>query len=383
MRAGETRKLRADAAAVTDFLEKLDEAAAAAESSQDTVNVRENDRYRYRVDSLVVEFCDPAGTWTRYEVPSRNISRTGVCVVLGHFAYANTECRVHLVSLYGHSQPVRGKVVRCRYVPGSGRMHEVGIQFSTPIDVGLFYRGATYTRALVAAAESATQRAVERVLKAMQFDIVIAKTGMEAVELTSQQSFDMLLAELELPAMNGAEAVRELRNRGFSRPVVALTPGTEEEISQRCLEAGFTSWSARPYNRETLGAVVEALRAEPIVSAHLRDPKMATQIDSFVRDLPERAREMEVAIIEKDFESIGRTARMLKESGLAHGFEPISRHAEAVTKVCDEKAPPAAVRENLNALTRTMVAARPVSCLEWQKQPTRASKPAPEAKLGV
>ncbi len=71
-----------------------------------------------------------------YALIPRNISRTGMSLLHGKFVYDGTPCVVGLKTLDGRMVQVRGKVAWCRLI--TGRIHEIGIQFEEPIDLGDF-----------------------------------------------------------------------------------------------------------------------------------------------------------------------------------------------------------------------------------------------------
>lgn len=373
--SGEVRRIRADSATVQDYLEKLDEAASAAESNHELANARETARYRYRAESVVVEVADAGGAWVRYEALPRNISRGGVCLLLGQFVYPKTECRVHLVSLYNHVQAVKGKVVRCRYVPGSGRMHEIGIQFAAPVDVGLFHRGARHVRILIASPDASVRRNAERLLQSSGVDLVFAESGPAAVESASTQSIDVLLFDVETPDKDGSEAVRELRGRGFPGPIVAIIPADDEASRTKWIESGFWQCVAKSLERESLESVMDALHVEPTVSSKLREAKLVGTIDAFVRELPDRIQELETAFLDKDFAALARVAATLKPQAESLGFEAIAAAVGAIEQVCSQQPAPTALRTSLNELLRNLLAARPVSCLAPQPRPSKPAAP--------
>ena len=78
---------------------------------------------------------EPKGRRT-YALAPRNISCTGISMLHGKFVYGGTNCVVGLPSLDGQVVPTRGKVIWCRLI--TGRVHELGIRFDGPIDLGEF-----------------------------------------------------------------------------------------------------------------------------------------------------------------------------------------------------------------------------------------------------
>ena len=71
-----------------------------------------------------------------YALAPRNISRTGLSLLHGKFVYGGTNCVVGLPALDGQVIPARGRVIWCRLI--AGRVHELGIRFDEPVEVGEF-----------------------------------------------------------------------------------------------------------------------------------------------------------------------------------------------------------------------------------------------------
>jgi CheY-like chemotaxis protein len=72
------------------------------------------------------------------------------------------------------------------------------------------------------------------------------------VEKASAASFDFILMDIQMPNMNGYEAVRMLRKKGVKIPIVALTAHAMESDRQKSLEAGCDDHMSKPINRNKL-----------------------------------------------------------------------------------------------------------------------------------
>ncbi len=93
---------------------------------------------------------------------------------------------------------------------------------------------------------------ISRYLKMSGAEVEIADNGQKALELTKKNQYDLILMDIQMPVMDGFEAVHALRRQGFDRPIVALTAHALVEERQRCLESGFTEHLGKPIRRETL-----------------------------------------------------------------------------------------------------------------------------------
>ena len=94
------------------------------------------------------------------------------------------------------------------------------------------------------------QRADAKVLR--------ARNGKEAVDIISeyQGGIDLILMDLNMPVMDGYEAMRIIKSRHPSIPIIAQTAYTMNNDRHRCLEAGFNDYIAKPINRLALYRMV-------------------------------------------------------------------------------------------------------------------------------
>ena len=97
------------------------------------------------------------------------------------------------------------------------------------------------------------------VLQATGYSTLEATTGEEAIELSLSQSPALVLMDVQLPGIDGVEALERLRQneRTASIPVLALTAQAMSGDRERFLEAGFDGYLAKPVD---VGELIEAVR---------------------------------------------------------------------------------------------------------------------------
>ena len=88
------------------------------------------------------------------------------------------------------------------------------------------------------------------VLQAKGYEIVEATTGERAVELATEHGPALVLMDIQLPDIDGVEALGRLRadERTASIPVLALTAQAMEGDRERFLAAGFDGYVSKPVN---------------------------------------------------------------------------------------------------------------------------------------
>jgi CheY-like chemotaxis protein len=81
-----------------------------------------------------------------------------------------------------------------------------------------------------------------------------ASNGREGVQKALSESFDVILLDIQMPEMDGFQALQELRSHGYRRPIIALTAHAMKGDRERCLEAGFDDYLQKPIDRKALEA---------------------------------------------------------------------------------------------------------------------------------
>ena len=86
------------------------------------------------------------------------------------------------------------------------------------------------------------------VLEYAGYDVRVARTGEDGVTLAVKEPPDLVLMDLQLPGIDGMEALRQLRAspRTADIPVVAVTAQAMKQDRERALEAGFNGYVEKP-----------------------------------------------------------------------------------------------------------------------------------------
>ncbi len=96
-------------------------------------------------------------------------------------------------------------------------------------------------------------------LKQAGYDVLEAADGVEALQKMEDRRIDMILADLNMPKMNGIELIREVRMNSRFRflPIVMLTTESQAAKKQEGKAAGATGWIVKPFRPEQLIGVVK------------------------------------------------------------------------------------------------------------------------------
>jgi len=119
-------------------------------------------------------------------------------------------------------------------------------------------------RVLVVEDNEKNMKLFRDVLQATGFTVLEAATGEDALELAREHHPALVLMDVQLPGIDGAETLARLRDdeRTATIPVLALTAQAMRGDRERFLESGFDGYLAKPVDiRELVAAVREAVQA--------------------------------------------------------------------------------------------------------------------------
>ena len=110
------------------------------------------------------------------------------------------------------------------------------------------------TRVLLAEDEPINQEVACTLLEEAGMRVDLANDGEMAVEMATQQSYDLILLDMQMPRMNGCEAAMAIRQlAGYqTTPILAMTANAFEDDRQRCLNAGMDEHLSKPVDPDHL-----------------------------------------------------------------------------------------------------------------------------------
>ena len=107
------------------------------------------------------------------------------------------------------------------------------------------------------------QHLVKSILEKEGHKVTIVGNGVEAVAEFNEHPFDLIIMDVQMPKMNGFEAVSVIRDKeqqtGQRTPIIAATAHAMEKDKQRCLEAGMNAYIAKPINSKKLLELIDTM----------------------------------------------------------------------------------------------------------------------------
>lgn len=154
---------------------------------------------------------------------------------------------------------------------GNGPGRVVGASADAPSAESAPQPQVTARSVLVVEDNEVNLKVLEHMLRDLGHQVHVARDGREALDQVEKaqsagrSAFDLVLMDCLMPVLDGYEAVAEMRRRWQNLPpIVALTANALSYDRQKCLDAGFSDYVAKPVRKKDIALLVERYdRAEP------------------------------------------------------------------------------------------------------------------------
>jgi CheY-like chemotaxis protein len=122
---------------------------------------------------------------------------------------------------------------------------------------------------LVAEDNDVNREILTAMLRGMGCKVIVAKDGVQAVEVSRTESYDLILMDVQMPEMDGIDACRAIRAREVNqkmvrKPIIALTANALTDDRENCLAAGMDDYMTKPFMRAQLLALIQRWRLSAI-----------------------------------------------------------------------------------------------------------------------
>ena len=109
---------------------------------------------------------------------------------------------------------------------------------------------------LVAEDNPINQAVAKSLLEMMGITVVLANNGQEAIDKALAATFDLILMDLHMPEVNGAEAAKMLRELNVTTPIIAFTAAVISDEINNALKSGMDGYLTKPVNKSALNTVL-------------------------------------------------------------------------------------------------------------------------------
>ncbi len=115
--------------------------------------------------------------------------------------------------------------------------------------------------------------------------VTVSENGAEALKAVENETYDVILMDVQMPVMDGLEAARRIRKSGFRIPIIAMTAAAMRSDEDACIKAGMNAYTSKPVKLKEL----EPLLKKVIAAARALNPDS----ESLNKTRPEAAEKKE------------------------------------------------------------------------------------------
>lgn len=162
--------------------------------------------------------------------------------------------------------------------------------------------------------------------------VQIASNGKEAVDAAMAKPFDLIFMDMQMPIMDGVEATRVLRQKGYDGVIISLTANAMKQDREACFEAGCNDYITKPVSEKTLyNTVCEYLEVIEVNvgnnadnSSQYNDSDVVELKEKFISNLPSKLELIKKCFRERDTDCVKSEIHKLKGLGGAIGLPEIT-----------------------------------------------------------
>lgn len=165
-------------------------------------------------------------------------------------------------------------------------------------------------------------------------EVKIANNGLQAVEKVTNEHFDLVFMDMQMPVMDGLEATKLIKSKGYKVPVVSLTANAMKQDREASLAAGCSDYITKPVNKLDLyhivykylepGDGVAEISREPDNNIIDNDPDIINLKNKFIESLPVKLEKIQKAFELNHFDVVKTEVHKLKGLGGSFGCSELT-----------------------------------------------------------
>ncbi len=199
------------------------------------------------------------------------------------------------------------------------------------------------------------------ILKTWDCNIELAENGYVAVEKIKNNSFDIILMDVQMPVMDGYEATKAIRMGEAPKsqvPIIALTANATRKDIEKCLSAGMNDCVPKPFTPEDLFRVLlkysgnkSKIPRSPADNEKPKGPKLIDlsylqsvsnndkqfiqeMIATFLESMPKSIEDISRMVELKNWEAMGKAIHKIKPSLTMMGMQGLKSSAIELEQMC-------------------------------------------------
>lgn len=149
------------------------------------------------------------------------------------------------------SEPGRGSTFEVTIRPGQSEQNTIVIHKSNHTQ-NAQKPDLSGLKVLVVEDSLDVQALVAKYLVSVDAQIDMANNGREGLNKALKYPYDLILMDISMPELDGFEATQRLRQKGFKKPIIAMSAHAMKEEKDRAIKIGFNDYITKPMNRNLL-----------------------------------------------------------------------------------------------------------------------------------
>lgn len=199
-------------------------------------------------------------------------------------------------------------------------------------------------RVLLAEDTEDSRELIRVLLQKSGLTVDTAADGREAMEKALKEPFDLVLMDMHMPVLDGYEATRELRKKGYRGTIVALTARVTEDARMLCTDCGCDDYVSKPIRRKEFFRMLHRyLNSKKVIGSDLfsdgaidDDPETKRIVESYTKSLPDKLNNLLDAMEKLDWKRLKDEAHKLANAEM-FGYPQITQLARRMEKASMER----------------------------------------------
>jgi two-component system, sensor histidine kinase and response regulator len=209
-------------------------------------------------------------------------------------------------------------------------------------------RGMRTMKIILAEDNAVNRKLATTLLEKQGHTVIVTENGREALDVLERGRADVILMDLQMPVMDGFEAIRAIRTKeqrsGDHLPIVALTAHAMQGDRERCLQAGADDYVTKPIRTADLFDAIERVVKQSVAPPPGKALDEAAALDRvegdrelledlvrlFLDECRATMKEIREAMVERDAGQLERLAHTMHGSSASLGANQVSQAASAL-----------------------------------------------------
>jgi DNA-binding NtrC family response regulator len=111
--------------------------------------------------------------------------------------------------------------------------------------------------------EQGIRNLLDTLLRRKGYDVVLAESGRQGLELFRRERPDVIVLDLKMPEMDGLTVLRQIKNLDPGKPVIILTGAGTAEAEKQVRALGVTEYVEKEFSLHLLGDSLKRLLNNP------------------------------------------------------------------------------------------------------------------------